>query len=59
MKWVILRILITVLGIALFALELTLEIDGIVGFLLATLGVFLIIVGLTFKGLVNLFANIL
>lgn len=58
MNWVTLRILITILGIALLALELIFEIDGIVGFLLATFGLFLIIIGLTFKGLVRLLANV-
>lgn len=58
MKWATLRILITILGIALLAVELILEIDGIVGFLLATFGLFLIIIGLTLKGLVSLLANI-
>lgn len=55
----ILRILMIVLGMALFALELKLEIDGVLGFLLATLGVFLIIISLTIKGLVKLFVDFL
>lgn len=59
MKWVIIRILISVIGITLFALELILEIDGIPGFLLATVGLFLIIIGLAFKGLVKVFANLI
>lgn len=57
MKWVTLRILITILGIALLVLELIFEVNGIVGFLLAAFGLFLIIIGLTFKGLVSLLAN--
>jgi len=52
MKWVVMRIVISVIGIALFTLELILELDGIPGFLLATFGLFLIIIGLSFKGLV-------
>lgn len=59
MKWIVLRIIIIALGIALFALELILEIDGILGFLLATFGLFLMIIGLTIKGVIKLFANIL
>lgn len=59
MKWVVSRVLLTILGIGLFALVLKLEIDGSPGFLLATLGLFLIIIGLALKGLINLIANIL
>lgn len=59
MKMVISQIIITIIGIALLGLVLIIEIDGVLGFLLATLGVFLIIIGLTFKGLVRILADFL
>lgn len=59
MKWMVLRIIMIALGIAIFALEIILELDGTVGFLLATIGLSLIIIGLSIKGILNLFANIL
>jgi len=59
MKWIVLRIILIVLGISLFALELILELDGTLGFLLATIGLSLIIIGLSIKGILKLFADIL
>lgn len=56
MKWVPFRILLTVLGVVLLVF---LNIDGIPGFLLTTLGLFLIIIGVTFRGIVQLISNIL
>ena len=58
MKWVITQILISVAGIILFATALTLELSDITTFLLATLGLFLMIIGLTFKGLIKAFSNL-
>jgi len=57
MKWVITRILLAVLGIILLALVLTLEMDGVRGFLLAWIGLSLFIIGLTLRGLIRLFIS--
>jgi len=58
MKWVIMRVSLSVLGIILFALVLSFEINGVLGFLMASLGLGLIIIGLTLKGLIKLIMNI-
>lgn len=58
MSRIILRVLILIFGVLTFASVLVFEIDGTQGFLLATLGVFLIIISLTLRGLIELFANL-
>lgn len=55
MKSVFMRVLLTILGIILIALVLTFEIDGSAGFLMATFGVFFIIIGLTLRRIIELF----
>lgn len=58
MRLVIMRVALSIIGIILFALVLSLEIDGVLGFLMASLGLGLIIIGLSLKGIVKLFMNI-
>ena len=58
-KQVLIRVLMIVLGTALFMLGLILEPDGILGFLLITVALSLIIIGLTLKGIIHLLVNIL
>lgn len=58
MKRLIMHISLFVLGALMLTAVLVFEIDGTPGFLLATLGVFLIGVGLTLKLLINFFINI-
>lgn len=54
MKRVIMHILLLALGMLMVAAVMILEIDGTLGFLLVTLGVFLIFIGVTWRGLINL-----
>lgn len=55
MKWLITRLAVVMLGILMLGSVLTFEIDGVLGFSLATLGVLFIGIGLTLKGLIYLF----
>lgn len=54
MKRVMIHILLFALGVLMLTAVMVLEIDGTPGFLLATLGLFLIFVGVTWRGLINL-----
>jgi len=58
MNRVKMRVLFVILGVLIFASVLVFEIDGLLGFLMATLGVLLIIIALTLRGLIELFANL-
>ncbi|MFB1051233.1 hypothetical protein [Paraliobacillus sp. JSM ZJ581] len=57
MKELIPKLLLVVLGVCILTLVLVLEINGVMGFLLATLGIFLIVVGLTLKFLMRFFVE--
>lgn len=58
MKSVIIRVLILLLGITMIGSVILIETDGSLGFLLATFGLFFIFVGLTFKGIIKVIAEI-
>ncbi|WP_186577932.1 hypothetical protein [Aquibacillus kalidii] len=58
MRRLIMNLLFIALGALLISTVLVIEIDGILGWFLTTLGVFLIGVGLTLKYIIKLFANI-
>ena len=58
MKWSTIRLLLIIIGIILFSLVLMLEIDGTLGFIMASLGVGIIIIGLTIRVFVKLIMNI-
>lgn len=58
MNSAILRIFIFTLGFIIIAVQFILELDGTPGLLLTMLGVFLVLVGLTYKGIVKFLAEI-
>lgn len=59
MNKTMIRIIMIIIGIVAIANVMIFEIDGTFGFLLATLGLFLIIIGLTLRGIIHLLAKIL
>lgn len=58
MKWLLIHLLLIVLGVIFFSLVLVLEIDGTLGFILATLGLFLIGLGLTLTNIIKIIMDI-
>lgn len=58
-KQVLIRVIMIAVGVALFILGIIFEPDGIPGFLLMTVALSLIIIGLALKGVIHLIANIL
>ncbi|TRM10780.1 hypothetical protein FH966_03080 [Lentibacillus cibarius] len=58
MKWVLMRVSLSVLGVVLFGLVLLFETDGVLGFIMASVGLGLIFIGLTLEGIVKLIMDV-
>lgn len=59
MKWFIRHVLLFIIGLAVLATVIIYEIDGTLGFILATLGATFMFIGLTLRGLIYLILNLL
>lgn len=59
MKWLFLHLFLIALGVLSFVILFTVDIDGIYGFILATIGLLFIGLGLTIRGIIAFFLNVL